>query len=115
MLATQDVQAPTVGAEAAEEVKQLLHQVDLLLVCASQAAARFASTNDYDRQGYASPIDWIRFTCHQTSTVAADLIAVGEKLERGAGEYPGAFQRGDRLRSSQGYGPYGECSWPQIR
>src|SRR5450759_2919805 len=82
MLATQDVQPPTVGAEAAEEVKQLLHQVDLLLLRASGAAARFAATNEYDRQGYASPIDWIRFTCHKTSTVAADLIGVGAKLER---------------------------------
>ena len=82
MLATQDVQPSTAGADSAEEVKQLLHQVDLLLLRASQAAARFAATNEYDRQGYASPIDWIRFNCHQTSTVAADLIAVGGKLER---------------------------------
>jgi Domain of unknown function (DUF222)/HNH endonuclease len=82
MLATQDVQACTAGTVAGAEVKQLLHQVDLLLVRASQAAARFAATNEYDRQGYASPIDWIRFNCHQTSTVAADLIAVGAKLER---------------------------------
>jgi Domain of unknown function (DUF222)/HNH endonuclease len=82
MLATQDVQAPTAGSQAAEELKQLLHQRDLLDLQASRAAARFAATNEYDRQGYASPIDWIRFTCHETSTVAADLIAVGQKLER---------------------------------
>jgi hypothetical protein len=82
MLATQDVQVSTAGAAAGDEVEHLLHQVDLLLIQASQAAARFAATNEYDRQGYASPIDWIRFNCHQTSTVAADLIAVGEKLER---------------------------------
>jgi Domain of unknown function (DUF222)/HNH endonuclease len=82
MLATQDVQVPTAGAEAAEELKQLLHERDLLDLRAAQAAARFAATNEYDRWGYASPIDWIRFNCHQTSTVAADLIAVGAKLER---------------------------------
>jgi hypothetical protein len=82
MLATQDVQPSTAGREAGEELKQVLHQVDLLLIRASGAAARFAATNEYDRQGYASPIDWIRFTCHQTSTGAADLIAVGQKLER---------------------------------
>jgi hypothetical protein len=82
MLATQDVQAPTAGAEAGEELKQLLHQVNLLLIKASGVAARFAATDEYDRWGYASPIDWIRFNCHQTSTVAADLIAVGQKLER---------------------------------
>lgn len=82
MLATQDVQPFGPGLVAAEELKQLLHEMDLLLLQAAGAAARFAATDEYDRQGYASPIDWIRFTCHQTSTVAADLIAVGSRLER---------------------------------
>ncbi len=82
MLATQDVQPRTPGAEAGEELEQLLHQVDLLLIRASRVAARFAATDEYDKWGYASPIDWIRFNCHQTSTAAADLIAVGESLER---------------------------------
>ncbi len=81
MLATQDVQ-PSAGAQAAEDVTYALHQVDLWLLRASDAAARFAATNEYDAQGYATPIDWIRFTCHQTSTVAADLIAVGKTRER---------------------------------
>jgi hypothetical protein len=81
MLATQDVQL-SAGAQAAEDVTYALHQVDLWLLRASDAAARFAATNEYDAQGYASPIDWIRFTCHQTSTVAADLIAVGKTRER---------------------------------
>jgi hypothetical protein len=81
MLATQDVQ-PSAGDHAAEDVTYALHQVDLWLLRASDAAARFAATNEYDAQGYASPIDWIRFTCHQTSTVAADLIAVGKARER---------------------------------
>ena len=82
MLATQDLQPISAGAAAAEELEQLLHQVDLLLVRASGAAARFAATNEYDKWGYASPIDWIRFNCHQTSTAAADLIAVGQNLPR---------------------------------
>jgi Domain of unknown function (DUF222)/HNH endonuclease len=82
MLATQDVQPSSVGSEAGAELKQLLYERGLIDLRAAQAAARFAATNEYDRQGYASPIDWIRFNCHQTSTVAADLIAVGQKLER---------------------------------
>jgi hypothetical protein len=81
MLATQDVQPPASGAEVGKELKQVLHQVDLLLLRASDVAGRFAATDEYDEQGYASPIDWIRFNCHQTSTAAADLIAVGKKLE----------------------------------
>src|ERR1700682_6350155 len=82
MLATQDVQVPPAGSEAGEELKHLLDERALLDLRAAQAAARFAATKEYDRQGYASPIDWIRFTCHQTSTVAADLIAVGQNLPR---------------------------------
>jgi hypothetical protein len=45
-------------------------------------AARFAAKPYYEEQGFASPIEWIRFECHQTSTAAADVIAVGENLER---------------------------------
>ena len=74
MLATQDVQASAgsqlafeersnEGAEEAEEPRQVLHQSDLLQLRAAGLAARFAATKYYDEQGYATPIDWIRFTC----------------------------------------------------
>src|SRR6202022_2059114 len=92
MLATQDVQPSEFsqlafdersvdGAEEAKELKQIFRQVDLLLLQASVVAARFAAKNYYDEGGFASPIEWIRFECHQTSTAAADVIAVGENLE----------------------------------
>ncbi|HET6311615.1 MAG TPA: DUF222 domain-containing protein [Candidatus Nitrosotalea sp.] len=93
MLATQDVQAPGAsqlafeersveGAAEAEEVKQLVHQADLLLLRAADAAARFAATKYFDEHGYATAIDWMRFNCRLTSTAAADLIAVGKNLHR---------------------------------
>src|SRR5260221_11149436 len=82
MLATQDVQPSVDGADEAAELKQIFGQVDLLLLRASGVAARFAAKPYYEEQGYVSPIEWIRFECHQTSTIAADLIAVGENLER---------------------------------
>src|ERR1700687_4873036 len=81
MLATQDLQ-PSGGAEIGEELKQVLHEQDVLGLRAAALAARFAATNEYDDQGYISPIDWIRFNCHVTSVTAADLIAVGENLHR---------------------------------
>jgi len=81
MLATQDVCPPS-NAEVGPELKQILHEKDLLELRAARVAARFAGTDEYDEQGFASAIDWIRFNCHQTSTAAADLIAVGQKLER---------------------------------
>jgi hypothetical protein len=93
MLATQDVQAAAFtqlafeersdpDAVVAEELKQALHERHLLDLRTSRLAARFSATNYYDRQGFASPIDWIRFNCHLTSVAAADLIAVGENLGR---------------------------------
>src|SRR5258708_10727816 len=93
MLATQDVQ-PSVGeqlsfevrsadgVEEAAELKQIVRQMDLLALRASGVAVRFATKPYYEQQGYASPIEWIRLECHQTSTIAADVIAVGENLER---------------------------------
>jgi hypothetical protein len=93
MLATQDVQPSeasqlafeerSVGnSELAEELRREVHGAHLSHLRASRLAARFAATNEYDEQGFASPIDWIRFNCHMTSNAAADLIAVGENLER---------------------------------
>jgi hypothetical protein len=81
MLAMQDVRPPS-EPEVGPELKQILHEVDVLLLQAAGVAARFAKTSEYDDQGFATPIDWIRFNCHHTSTAAADLIAVGQKLER---------------------------------
>lgn len=78
MLATQDLQA----SEVAEELKHVLHERDLLDLHASRLAAQFAATDYFDDQGYSTPIDWVRFNCHVTSNVAADLIAVGKNLER---------------------------------
>src|SRR6202048_859095 len=93
MLATQDVEPSEFpqlafdersvdGAEEADELKQIFGQVDFLLLQASTVAARLAGTNYFDEGGFCSPLEWIRFECHQTSTAAADVIAVGENLER---------------------------------
>src|ERR1700686_3265562 len=93
MLATQDVQ-PSAGAqpafeerlveggEEAEELRQIFRQLDLLHLRAAGVGARFAAKPYYEEQGFVSPIEWIRIECHQTSTAAADVIAVGENLER---------------------------------
>src|SRR3982074_1087523 len=81
MLATQDLQ-PSAGAQIGEELKRVLHERDLLDLQAAGLAAQFARTKEYDEQGYATAIDWMRFNCQLTSTGAADLIAVGENLHR---------------------------------
>src|ERR1700704_6853108 len=81
MLATQDLQ-PSAGAQIGEELKRVLHERDLLDLQAAGLAAQFARTKEYDEQGYATAIDWMRLNCQLTSTAAADLIAVGENLHR---------------------------------
>src|SRR5260370_13925179 len=48
----------------------------------AKTGAEFARTDEYDEQGSTSPIDWIRHTCHMTSTSAAACLAVGKNLER---------------------------------
>jgi hypothetical protein len=82
MLATQDLQPSASGAEIGEELKRVLHERDLLDLRASDLAARFAGSDEYDEQGCATAIDWIRLNCHLTSTVAADLVSVGKNLRR---------------------------------
>ena len=81
MLATQDVQLDE-GARLAEELKKELAEIDLRQLHAADLAARFAATDYFDQQGYATPNDWLRLVCHLTSTAAADLIAVGRNLQR---------------------------------
>src|SRR3981081_1403572 len=80
MLATQDLQTSAAGRAIGEELKRVIHERDLLDLQAAALAAQFAGTNEYDVQGCATAIDWMRFNCQLTSTAAADLIAVGENL-----------------------------------
>ena len=60
----------------------LRQAIDSLELEFAQTAAEFARTDEYDEQGSTSPIDWIRHTCHMTSTSAAVCLAVGKNLER---------------------------------
>jgi len=68
-------------SDLAGELTHLRHQCDRLDLEFSQTAAAFAATDEYDQQGFLSPIHWIRLNCHMGSGAAADRIAVGEQLE----------------------------------
>src|ERR1700716_2675798 len=86
MLATQDVYlsstAYLTNDERRERLRQKAYVIDLQILSFAQEAAEFAATDAWDEDGSASPIDWLRFNCHLTSTVAADRIAVGESLQQ---------------------------------
>ena len=78
MLATQDI-CPS-GTTLGMELMRLARERDLIDLRFSLVAAEFAATDHYDREGFISPIDWIRFNCHMTSNAAADRVAVGERM-----------------------------------
>ncbi len=77
MLATQDVWV--LGDLTGEErlIRQR-HAIDLMELSFAQEAAEFAATDEYEREGSVSPIDWIRINCHMTGPAAADRVAVGQ-------------------------------------
>jgi hypothetical protein len=60
------------------ELTHLRHQCDRLDLEFSRSAATFAATDEYNAQGFISPIHWIRHKCHMGGGAAADRIAVGE-------------------------------------
>jgi uncharacterized protein DUF222 len=82
MLATQDLcSAGRVDLRAEERRERLIHKrrvIDMLEFSFSREAAEFASTDDYEKQGSVSAIDWIRIHCHMTGPAASDRVAVGK-------------------------------------
>lgn len=58
----------------------LRHEIDQAELEFAALAAQFASTDEYQRDGSVSPVDWIRINCHMTSTAAANSVVVGDNL-----------------------------------
>src|SRR6202165_2839288 len=84
MLATQDVCADSTfqtsysgDDDLRERLIRKRHVIDLMELSFALEAAEFAATRDYEEDGSASPIDWIRINCHMTGNAAADRVAVG--------------------------------------
>ncbi|HYT13968.1 MAG TPA: DUF222 domain-containing protein [Candidatus Nitrosopolaris sp.] len=74
--------APQTGAEMLEELIRRRLRIDHDEIEFSLLAAKFAQTNEYDEQGFDSPIACIKATCHMRGGAAADRVCVGEQLER---------------------------------
>ena len=70
------------GAALAERVVQLAFAADMINLELAKAAAAFADTNEYDEQGFDSPISWIKANCHMSGGAAGDRVCVGEQPER---------------------------------
>src|SRR6266567_3051157 len=74
--------APRLGAVIAEELIRRRQKIDQDELEFSRLAAVFAETDEYDEQGFDSPISWIKTNCHMTGGAAADRICVGEQVQR---------------------------------
>jgi len=68
------------GPELAADMAELRRGMDRVELKFSEMAAAFAATDEYDRQGAVSPIQWIRLNCHMGGGAVADRVAVGEQL-----------------------------------
>src|SRR6266446_10945955 len=73
--------APQTGAEMLEELIRRRLSIDQDEIEFSLLAAKFAQTDEYDEQGFDSPIACLKATCHMRGGAAADRVCVGEELE----------------------------------
>ena len=55
-------------------------RIDMLMLEQSRLAAELADGDEWDRAGYNSPYDWIRFNCKVKGNVAGDYLSVGRQL-----------------------------------
>lgn len=81
MLATQDVWVMESIEEdrrtAGERLIAESNVISLIQLSFARRAAAFAATKEYEEDGAATPIDWIRIHCHITGPQAADYVNVG--------------------------------------
>ncbi|HEV2413495.1 MAG TPA: DUF222 domain-containing protein [Candidatus Dormibacteraeota bacterium] len=64
-------------AEKADILRYLRLSIDRLELQFSELAADFAQSDQYDEDGFNTPLDWLRINCHLTAKQAGDRIAVG--------------------------------------
>ena len=62
-----------------ERLIRLRHAIDLLELHFAREAAAFAATTEFEAEGSASPIDWVRHHCAVSGSAAARAIATGEQ------------------------------------
>ena len=74
--------APETGAEIAAEMIRVRLTMDQFELYFSRLSAKFAKTEEYDEQGFDSPIAWIKANCHMSGGAAADRVCAGEQLEQ---------------------------------
>ncbi len=74
--------APRVGEEIAAELIRRRLKINQDELEFSVLAAAYAQTDEYEEQGFDSPISWIKASCHMTGGAAGDRVCIGEQLDR---------------------------------
>jgi hypothetical protein len=72
--------APRPGEEIASELIRRRQKINHDELEFSVLAAQFAETDEYDWQGFDSPVAWIKANCHISGGAAGDRICVGQQL-----------------------------------
>jgi hypothetical protein len=86
--------APRAGEAIAAELIRRRQEIDQDELEFSCLAAQFVATDEYDAQGFDSPISWLKSVCHMSGGAAADRVCVGEQMER-LGESVAALAAGE--------------------
>jgi hypothetical protein len=68
------------GPSLADRLIENQARIDQLQLEQARLAFEFGQSGQWERGGFNSVIDWLRFNCHVTSTAAADLVNVGMHL-----------------------------------
>jgi hypothetical protein len=74
--------APRAGETLAAELIRRRQEIDQLELEFSYLAAKFAATDEYDWQGFESPIGWLKANCHLSGGAASARICAGQQVER---------------------------------
>ncbi len=65
-----------------ERLLQTIQTVEVSLLFCARAAAEFAASQEWEEDGYESPIEWMKDLGHLSGGAASDRIYVGEQLDR---------------------------------
>ena len=70
------------AAHLGQDLKEVRHLMDLGELAFAERAAEFAATEEAERQGSASTVDWVRHETHMSTTAALNAIRVGEQMPK---------------------------------
>jgi hypothetical protein len=73
--------APRAGEAIAAELIRRRQEIDQKELEFSYLAAKFAVTDEYDWQGFESPIAWLKANCHMSGGAASARICAGQQVE----------------------------------